>query len=225
MKRTWLLVGLVLGIALPAVAQDLYFLRHAQTMANVTRDYSAENQRVFSPLGLQQRDGVVDKLADYTFDHIIVSPAWRTIHTILPYLETTGRTAEIWPELYECCWDQETEEAEPRVTRGEPIELSDDWAAHFRFRDEESTHMLEVDTPARGDLMVADAVERIRQRFESGESVLIISHYHTSGRIMQSLLGPAAPRTLRPGNTRLNHLTPDEQGHFRLVILNDRPVE
>jgi len=69
---------------------DLYYVRHAQTMANVTREYTEENQRTFSPLGEAQVDEVTEKLADLHFDVVIVSPAWRTQRTILPYLKERG---------------------------------------------------------------------------------------------------------------------------------------
>lgn len=205
-------------------AADLYFLRHAQTMANVTREYTEENQRTFSPIGKEQVAGVVDKLAEHEFDIVLVSPAYRTLHTVLPVLSDRGMTAEIWPELYECCWDRETEEEEPQVTRGDRIELEENIAAYFTFRDDDAVYMLSVETPARGELMVADAVDRLQERFAgTGKRVLIVSHYHTSGRIMRSLLGDAAPWRIQPRNAELSHLEEDEDGQWVLRMLNDEP--
>ncbi len=205
-------------------AADLYFLRHAQTMANVTREYTEENQRAFSPIGKEQVAGVVEKLAEHEFDIVLVSPAYRTLHTVLPVLHDRGMTAEIWPELYECCWDRETEEEEPQVTRGDRIELDEDTAAFFTFRDDDAMYMLSVDTPARGELMVADAVARLQERFAGTDKrILIVSHYHTSGRIMRSLLGDAAPWRIQPRNAELSHLEEVEDGQWVLRMLNDEP--
>ncbi len=205
---------------------DVYFLRHAQTMANVTREYTEENQRTFSPLGEVQVDEVTEKLADLHFDVVIVSPAWRAQRTILPYLKERGLQAEIWPELYECCWDRETEEEEPALITTSRIELEDDVRAYIRFRDAEAVYMFDVDTPARGDLMVARAVELIEARFGgSGKTVLVVAHYHTGSRLLTALLADDSPRVIRPANARLSHVRQDPDGQFRLLMLNDEDVD
>jgi broad specificity phosphatase PhoE len=219
----FLLLWALQSISQPAAqALDLYFIRHAQTMANVTREYTPENQRTFSPLGEEQVDGVAAKLAGYTFDRILVSPAHRAIHTILPYLEANQRVADIWPELYECCWDYHTKEDEPTLTRGPRIEFTPDTAPYFRFRDEDAVYMLDVDTPARGRLMVAKAIELIESQLgASNETVLIVSHYHTSSRIMRALLGEDVAIRIQPQNARLSHLHRDTNGQWHLLMLND----
>jgi len=216
----WLLV--VAWIGAQADTLDVYLLRHAQTMANVTREYTEENQRTFSPLGEAQLAEIADKLADYDFDAIIVSPAYRVLHTVLPHLQARGMQAEIWPELYECCWDRDTVEEEPELTQGKRIELEEAIASYFRFRDDEAVYMFDVDTPARGDLMVKRAVEMIESRFGGAEKkVLVVSHYHTGSRLLRALLGEAAPRTIRPANARLSHVRQDADGRFQLLMLND----
>lgn len=225
MNRNFLFFALLL-LLLPVSARafDLYFLRHAQTMANVTREYTEENQQTFSRWGLDQVEQVTETLAEYEFDVVIVSPAWRTRHTILPVLQARSLKAEIWPEVYECCWDRNTEEEAPRVTHGDLIEIDPDLTRYFRLRSPDAAHMLEVDTPARGDLMVAEAVALLRERFEgSGLRVLVVSHYHTGGRLMRSLLGDAAPSRIQPQNARISHLRSDSQGGFELLLLNGEP--
>lgn len=227
MKKSmmWIIAVFVSG-TIDAMAFDLYFLRHAQTQANVTREYTPENQQTFSPWGLEQVNHVAGGLADYEFDVVIVSPAWRTMHTILPVLMERGMQAEIWPELYECCWDRETVEDDPQVTRGEAIEIDPAFTTYFRLRDAESGYILEVDTPARGELMVAGAVELLLERFAGTEQrVLMVSHYHTGGRILRNLLGESAPARIQPQNARLTHLRGDEEGQFSLLMLNAAPVE
>lgn len=194
-------------------------------MANVTREYTDENQQTFSRWGLDQVERVTADLADYEFDVVIVSPAWRTQNTILPLLQERQIQAEIWPEVYECCWDRATEEEEPQVTAGERIEIAPEMVDYFRLRSADAAYVLEVDTPARGELMVADAVALLRDRFEgSGLRVLVVSHYHTGGRLMQSLLGDEAPARIQPQNARLSHLRGDGTGHFELLLLNGESV-
>ena len=209
-----------------AEALDVYFLRHAQTMANVTREYTEENQRTFSRLGLEQIEEAAVMLAQYDFDVVIVSPAYRALHTVLPHLQARGIQAEIWPELYECCWDRETEEEEPTLTTGDRIELEEALAPYFRFRDAEAVYMFDVDTPARGDLMVARAVELIETRFGgSGKTVLVVAHYHTGSRLLTALLAGDPPRAIRPANARLSHVRQDADGQFRMLMLNNEELD
>ncbi len=224
----WLVVAVLLLVWSGAQAEtlDLYFLRHAQTMANVTRTYTEENQQTFSRWGRDQVEAVPEKLAGIEFDVVIVSPAWRTQHTILPVLQERGIQAEIWPEIYECCWDRETEEDEPALVQGERIVIEEDLQDHFQFRDDESVYMYDVDTPARGELMVERAVDLVRTRFSgTDKTILLVSHYHTGARILTALLDEPPDRPIRPANARLTHLQQDPDGRFRLLRLNDQTVE
>ena len=94
--------GVLLLLAVPAAhALDIYIVRHAETMGNVTLDYSEINQNTLSPKGLQQVAALPAKLEGLKFDEILVSPAWRTQKTILSYLEKNDRKAEICPEIEE----------------------------------------------------------------------------------------------------------------------------
>lgn len=223
-RRLWALVGVLVLMwgVVSAEVLDVYFLRHAQTMANVTREYTEENQRTFSPRGEEQVAGIVEKLADLNFDEVLVSPAYRAQQTILPFLKERGIQAEIWPELYECCWDYETEDDEPELVRGDRIELDEAERAYFRFRDEDSVYLYNVDTPARGELMIERAVELILSRFAgTGQTVLLVSHYHTGSRLMPALMGEPPPRGIRPGNARLTHIRQEADGRFRLLMVND----
>jgi len=103
--------------------------------------------------------------------------------------------------------------------------LEDDVRPYFRFRDEDAVYMFDVDTPARGDLMVERAAELIHERFAgTGKKVLMVSHYHTGSRLMTALLGEHAPRFIRPANAGLAHLQEAEDGTFRLRLLNDRTM-
>lgn len=220
----FLIVSMAWTLHAETGALDLYVLRHAQTMANVTRDYSEENQRSFSPDGLRQIDEVTEKLAAYQFDHILVSPLYRTMHTILPYLQERGIQAEIWPELAECCWEADTEDVPVELNPGDRIEITDELAPYFRLRDGQTTHEYDAAFKFTGPLMAARARALIDERFrDSGQSILIVTHYHTGQHILNEIVDHEPKRTLRLINARLSHLTQNEDGTFRLMTLNDVP--
>lgn len=226
-----LTLGVALGLAvwliatLPAGALDLYFLRHAQTMANVTRDYSEANQRQFSERGLEQVAAVPAELAGLEFDVIVVSPAWRALHTIGPYLVAQGKSAEIWPEVYECCWDRQSPDEAPQLVEAELIEIPAAYADVLDFRSPEAVRFYDVDTPGRGALMIERALTLLEERFGGTEQrVLVVAHYHTISRLIGGLLGDAAPRRIRPANAKLSHLRQTADGGYLLLRLNGRAV-
>ncbi len=226
-KNPYLLViGLLVFIAgSDLFALDIYVLRHAQTMANWKREYTDEYQRTFSPWGQDQVDGVADKLEPYSFDVIIVSPAWRTHHTILPYLARHNRTAEIWPEVEECCWDRRGFIDIQELPRGPRIEIDEELQEFFTFRDEEAVYRFGADTPEAGDYQIGLAVDLIRERFlGTDKTILIVGHTHAGARIIQGLLDDPPPR-LFLHNATLSHVALDDDGRFRLHMLNDEPVE
>ncbi|MEI6082676.1 MAG: histidine phosphatase family protein [Verrucomicrobiota bacterium] len=102
--------GVVLWLSLASVAQanlKIYYLRHAEAGHNVVAKFVASgiptnewpvwvgHTDMFTPEGEAQVRGVTTNLLAYKFDFIAVSPTWRTRQTIFPYLQATGRTAEI----------------------------------------------------------------------------------------------------------------------------------
>ena len=63
----------------PDQGLEIYFVRHAQTEANRTHIHSRENDRTFSAEGKEQVAALTEKLGQYNFDHILVSPKYRAI--------------------------------------------------------------------------------------------------------------------------------------------------
>lgn len=184
------LLLVLLFIPSPAVAEepprglDVYLVRHAESMGNVTGDYSEENQRTFSPKGLEQVAGIAEKLKTYHFDHILVSPTHRTRQTILPYLKAHGLTAEIWPEVEECCCDLRGNASPARVIpQGDPVIIEEDEALYFRIREDGSIRYAPGDD-AEGVAQIFKARDEVLKRFgQSGKSVLIVTHSCTGSRI------------------------------------------
>jgi broad specificity phosphatase PhoE len=73
----------------------LYFIRHAQSLANIGGTTPDAAQIPLTELGWQQAHALLDRFD--SVNHIIVSPYMRTQHTAQPLLDRTGLQAEIWP--------------------------------------------------------------------------------------------------------------------------------
>lgn len=116
--RLCTLLLITLLSATPAMAGDggaeIWYLRHAETLGNVTHDHSGNNDRTFSHKGKQQAKALTGKLDRMHFDRIIVSPKERAIMTVRPYMQKHGLKAEVWQELAECCWQKDRSSAEYR---------------------------------------------------------------------------------------------------------------
>ena len=80
---------------------QLIFVRHGESVGNVGGELDSSHSSELTPTGCAQAQALVDRLLPMDFDWIVVSPLDRAMGTVLPYLERTGRTAEIWPELSE----------------------------------------------------------------------------------------------------------------------------
>lgn len=205
---------------------DIYLVRHAETLGNVTGDYSEENQRIFSPKGLQQIASLSEKLNAYHFDRILVSPTYRTRQTILPYLHAQGSVAEIWPELEECCCDSRgSVSPAAAVPLGEPITMDEAERAYFRVRPDGQYH-LRPSTEAEGMAQLANLRKRLLEHFGgTTQSVLLVTHSCTGSRIMELLLGIKPAGRFSPDNAALSLLRESPPGIFRLILYNDAPFE
>jgi broad specificity phosphatase PhoE len=233
MKRThmllpllWVITAALVLPSIPSRAFDLYVLRHAETMGNVTGDYSEENQRAFSPQGLEQIARITDKLAPYRFDRVFVSPTYRTRQTILPYLKTHGCKAEIWPELEECCCDSRgLVSAAAVVPLGDPIELDETEKAYFVVR-ADGAYRWRPETESEGLAQIVALKERLLKEFSrTTQSVLIVTHSCNGSRIMELMLGVRPAGRFSPANAAMSLLREEEPGRFRLLRYNDQPFE
>lgn len=214
------LLLMLLGVC-PALALDVWILRHAETMGNVTGNYTEENQNTFSPKGLDQVAAVPDLLKDLHFDRILVSPMWRTQHTILPYLKASGMTAEICPEIEELDCGITGEEAVPAdVPRGDPIKVVEEGIGMFVVPEDSGGLRYAPQDRADGLAMLHRAVDLLKTRFSAGQSVLLVTHSCTGGRLMELLLGLPARGMLGPGNAVLSRLRRDGQGAFDILLFN-----
>lgn len=201
---------------------QVYITRHAETVGNVTRNYSEENQCTFSPKGLGQIDNINEKFKDYHFDYIFVSPTYRTQHTILPYLKAHNMIGEIWPEIEEGCFDI-TPETKPSkiIPRGEEIELFDN--SLFRLRTPSDGFRYSPENASEGLAQFIKARNYILEYSSTGKSILLVCHYCTGSRLMEILLGLDQKGRFGPQNAAMTLLKEQPDGSFKMILYNDKP--
>ena len=73
----------------------LYFIRHAESLANTGGTTPDAAQIPLTEQGWQQAEALLDRFS--RVDQIIVSPYLRTQQTAAPLLKRTGLTAQVWP--------------------------------------------------------------------------------------------------------------------------------
>lgn len=203
---------------------DIYLVRHAQTVANATGVKDKRSDSTFSEEGLAQVDALTRELQDYHFDAVLVSPTERTLNTIHPYLKQSGKVGVVWPELTECCWQHDRLEGEAgQLIPSGAIRLPSEIAAQFSFRDSSSAFKYANRNYADGVAQVRQAVSLLKASyFDSGKTVLVVTHHHAGGVLLAELLGVG--RDSLPGleNARLAHLRQGKDGRFTLLTINGR---
>lgn len=208
------------GLARAAGMLDIYLVRHAETLANVTGVHDSYNDSTLSERGQAQVDALTRELANHRFDAVLVSPAGRALLTIQPYLRQSGTVGIVWPELTECCWQRERDE-DGSLQTAQAIRLPAGIAAQFTFRDGDSTFEYANRNYADGVAQVRQAVSLLKQHYySSGKHILIVAHYHAGAVLMGELLGVG--RDSLPGlkNARVSHLRQLPDGRFELLRIN-----
>ena len=220
------LICLYLACAMPAIcaaqslqaSTDIYFVRHAETMGNLTHHHSHKNDSTLSPEGRRQVAALTRKLDQRTFDHIIVSPKYRALKTIMPYLKRHRAVAEIWPELEECCWQKQHERYAKKPQRGSAIRLTPDMRRHFTFADADSRFRFNTHGYGQGMVQTFMATQKIRRRFsKTGQHILIVGHYHSGSRIIEILQGIKPIGRYHIANTQMLHLRESNDGTYTLL--------
>lgn len=192
----------------PGQPMSLLFCRHAETVANATGKYNSATIDVFSAKGAAQIAKLTDRLWRTKIDVVIVSPSPRALRTIAPYLRRAKRTAEIWPELYECC-DNNTRKIKgltsAQVRFGARVPIPEDLKGLFTFRygkDGKPVDRYIVSTSYDDGLrQVRVAADAIKTRFfRTGHSVLVVGHSLHGGRLLELMQGKPMLGKLRPEN-------------------------
>lgn len=201
---------------------NIYLVRHAETVGNVTGNHSAENDRTFSKKGRSQVAELTQKLSKIRFDAILVSPKYRTMNTILPYLKLHNLKAQVWPELAECCWQKKKDASYAfRIERGARIKLDSAMRPHFSFPDSASEREYAPFGYSDGMLMVFKSFDNITRKYGgSGKNILVVSHYHAGGRLIEILQGVEPEGRYQLSNAKIAHLRENSNATYRLMGIN-----
>ena len=200
----------------------LFFVRHGQSMGNLTNDYSTPAHDQLSPTGWQQAERLVERLAGIEFDHIYVSTATRTIQTITPYLEHHGLRAKLWPFLQEACWQRDrTATAPPRTTPRADFAMFEELSAHFDLLDGHQALPYAGEVYSESRARIIDVHEKLMRWHDGQETtILIVGHEFAGGRLVELLLGLEPDGRIKHHNTGLTYLTQLENGRFQLRFSN-----
>ncbi len=220
MQRVLCLMGWVLAtVATDVTALEIYFVRHAETLANVSGVHNTKTSSTFSQRGEEQIKILTSKLKEHQFDAILVSSLPRALNTVLPYLRASGQTGEVWPELAECCWQSPPSSPDKgELIAAAPITLSQEQLRYFTLRDSASQFDYRNGSYSDGVAQVTHGVQLLKQRyFGTDQTILIVAHYHSGQVLISELLG--VPRQQLPPlkNGKLLHLHQDDAGCIHLL--------
>ena len=247
--RGLVLTGFVFSGSSVLFARDLtkvYYVRHAEGGHNVVSEWKNKpkdqwpvyvgNPDMFTPKGEQQVDALTRKLQTMKFDFIATSPMWRARNTILPYLNASGKKAEIWPELTEVGrvavnWTVDPGSLpapSPTVFVGKgAIRLPESEQPFFIFRDDATRELNVYDKDekqyAANNLTLARRiVEMIKARFgKSGKSILLVGHGNSGSNLLRTLTSATA-LAVRLENTAIWMAEEQPDGSFVLKMVNNR---
>ncbi len=203
---------------------NVTILRHGQTVGNATGDYSTQANDVLSAYGVEQAERLVDGLAGFQFDAIYCSPLERALKTIAPYLRENGRSAELWPELAEVCWQADhTVPIPERKTPPPSIAVEAALTPLFTFLDGYTILPYGDEVYQEGFKRVDAAHQRLLTRHSgTADQVLVVGHWYLASRLVETLL--ELPRLdhdrFNHDNTAVSCLRELPGGEFRVEYLN-----
>lgn len=201
---------------------DLYFVRHGQSMGNMTNDYSTPAHDQLSPNGWQQAERLGERLGECAFDAIYVSPLRRALETITPYLRRHARKAQAWPELAEACWQADRDAAPPVRQDGvRPFVPDTSLRDLFGPRPEPTFWAVDGETYREGLARIARTGSLLLERHGGrDEVVLVVGHEHAGGRLIELLLDIAPSGRFAHANTGLTCLSQNGDGTFSARFIN-----
>ncbi len=198
----------------------IYFVRHAETIANATGQKDEISGRTFTEAGQQQIQDLTEQLSHLKIDQVLVSPVERTRLTILPYLKMTIKSAEIWPELEEWIMESQVKMGlEPMD--GPEIQIEKENQDYFHFRDKNATRRYYTKDYEGGLEQVQKVADFIRKRFgNTDQTILIVGHKDSGARILESLLGFNLEARFKLDHGKLSEIRQMSSGRFELILLN-----
>ena len=82
----------------------LYLVRHGETFDNERQIMQGQTQGELNPTGIRQAEALSCQLADISFDSIVASDLWRSVHTARILAEPHGLEVITTPLLRERDW-------------------------------------------------------------------------------------------------------------------------
>ena len=74
--------------------------------------------------------------------------------------------------------------------------------------------------------MAVGAADKLAGRFGgSGQTVLVVTHFHTGAWVIARLLGDAEARNIALGTAKISRLRQRPDGSFRLLSVNEEVFE
>ena len=201
---------------------EITFVRHGQSMGNMTNDYSTPAHDRLSPNGWQQAERLVARLEGYAFDEIYVSSLRRAWETVTPYLRARGRSAEMWPELAEACWQNDRNVPE-LVRQGNPRPFAVDQAlaGSFVARAGVSYCPPENETYHEGLARISQARTLLLDRhLGRDDAILVVGHEFAGSRLLELLLDVEPVGRFYHHNTGLTRLVERVDGGFIARFVN-----
>jgi broad specificity phosphatase PhoE len=203
----------------------IYFVRHAQSVGNLTLDFSTSDHDQLSPGGLEQARALTPRLGALgPLDRIYCSPALRAVQTILPFLSTNNLKAEIWPELDEACWQKDTGKRAPRRKGpAEAFRIDPEYAPFFSVRADRPYLQYGNEVFREGLARIASVYhELISRHFDTKETLLVAGHALFATHLIGLFLGQKPSPVFRydHNNTGISLIAKDRGGTFFIKYLN-----
>lgn len=202
----------------------IYFVRHAETVANATGQKDEVSSRTFTEAGEKQVQHLAEQLRPLKIDQVLVSPSERARLTVLPYLKMKNKSAEIWPELEEWIMESQVKMGLDPLD-GSEIQIEKANQDYFHFRDKQAARRYYTKDYAGGLDQVQKVAELIRKRFgNTDQTILIAGHKDSGARILEALLGLDLEARFKLVHGKLSEIRQNSQGKFEQVLLNgERP--
>lgn len=200
---------------------QVFFVRHGQSMGNLTGDYSTDANDQLSELGHQQAAALHRRLLDLDFDAVYCSPLKRALQTIEPYATQTKTTVEVWPEIAEACWqeDRSHQEISDYRTRSKPLPIHHHDGL-FTFKENKAVCPIDEETYAEGLFRLQQSVEQFKDLHGgTNDHILVVGHGFALARIIEYFLDIDPIGRFDHGNTGMSHLI-EVDGVFAMQYLN-----
>ena len=209
-----------LCLAIALTPMQLVFVRHGETEANATGHYNSRTIDTFSAKGEKEVAALTAELSNRRFDAIVVSPSPRALRTIAPYLRLHHLTAEVWPELLECC-DAHSKAIKgvtsPQVLFGRMVSIPKDIADLFVVNPANS-HYVIATSYEDGLRQIRLAANHLERSFGgTGKTVLVVGHSLHGGRMIELLEGKEMVGKVRPDNCKPMRFLEQPNRTFRPV--------